>query len=91
MTAVSRTGIGSRLQAWGQERRDRYALCPTDMFWFRPAYTEGKCPLCGDHAPGGTPPLPLVRRLGGSWFAMAGLAVESVGMLVFVLVMYFRS
>ena len=91
MTGVSSTGIGSRLQAWGQERRDRYALCATDMFWFRPAYTEGKCPLCGEPAPGGIPPLPLFRRLGGSWFAMAGLALESVGMLAFVLVMYFRG
>jgi hypothetical protein len=89
---VSRTiGLGERIQALGQERRDRYALCPTDQFWFRPAYTEGKCPLCGEPAPGGIPPEPLIRRLGGSGVAMAGLALESLGMLAFVLVMYFRG
>ena len=87
---MSRSGFGGRLQALGREHRDRYALCPTDAFWFRPAYTEGKCPLCGEPAPGGMPPPPLFRKLGGSWFAMAALAVESIGMLVFVLVMYFR-
>jgi hypothetical protein len=73
-----------------QERREGYAFCSDDSFWFRPAYTEGKCPLCGKVAPGGAPPLPLVRRMDRSWFGLAGLALESLVMLVLVLFMFFR-
>jgi hypothetical protein len=84
-------GVARRLPTRPQERRDDYALCTEDDFWFRPAYTDGKCPLCGKVAPGGAPPLPLVRRMGRSWFGVAGLAIESFAMLARVLFMYFRS
>jgi hypothetical protein len=74
-----------------RERDDGYVLCPNDGFWFRPAYTEGKCPLCGEVAPGGVPAQPLLQRMDRSWFGVAGLALESVGMLVLVLFLYFRA
>jgi hypothetical protein len=87
--AVSRAA--GRLRTRPHEPRDGYAFCAEDRFWFRPAYTEGKCPLCGAVAPGGAPPLPLVRRLDRSWFGMAGLALESLCMLALVLFMYFKA
>jgi hypothetical protein len=87
--AVSRAA--GRLRARPDGPRDGYAFCPEDRFWFRPAYTEGKCPLCGAVAPGGAPPLPLVRRIDRSWLGMAGLALESLAMLTLVLFMYFKA
>jgi hypothetical protein len=80
-----------RLLAQPRGRRDGYVFCPEDSFWFRPAYTQGKCPLCGTVAPGGAPPVPLLRRMGRSWLGMAGLALESFGMLALVLFMYFKG
>ena len=93
MISVARTvsGAAGRLLARPRERRDDYAFCPEDSFWFRPTYTEGKCPLCGAVAPGGAPPLPLLRRTDRSWLGMAGLALESLGMLALVLFMYFKG
>ena len=55
--------LAGRLTALPRGRRDDYALCPEDGFWFRPSYTEGRCPLCGTVAPGGAPPVPLLQRL----------------------------
>ena len=93
MISVARTvsGAAGRLLARPRERRDDYAFCPEDSFWFRPTYTEGKCPLCGAVAPGGAPRLPLLRRTDRSWLGMAGLALESLGMLALVLFMYFKG
>ena len=93
MTSVGRTvsGVAERLRARQHAPRDDFAFCQQDQFWFRPAYTEGKCPLCGAVAPGGAPPPPLSRRMDRSWFGMAGLALESLCMLVLVLFMYFRG
>jgi hypothetical protein len=71
-------------------RHEAYVLCAADGFWFRPAYTDGKCPLCGAAAAGGAPPQPRWRRLERSWLGIAGLTAESVVMLSLVLVMYFR-
>jgi hypothetical protein len=85
------TGAAGRLRPRPREHRDGYACCSNDGFWFRPAYTDGKCPLCGEVAPGGAPPLPLLRRMDRSWLGMAGLALESLGMLALVLFMYFRG
>jgi len=87
------SGAVGRLLARPRARRDHdgYAFCPEDAFWFRPAYTEGKCPLCGELAPGGEPQLPLLLRSDRSWLGMAALALESVGMLALVLFMYFRG
>jgi hypothetical protein len=84
-------GAARRLHTRPQERRDEYAFCTADGFWFRPTYTDGKCPLCGKVAPGGAPPLPLLRRMDRSWFGLAGLALESAAMLLLVLFMYFRG
>jgi len=83
--------IAGRLLARPREHSDGYAFCETDGFWFRPSYTEGKCPLCGEVAPGGAPPLPLLRRMDRSWLGMAGLALESLAMLALVLFMYFKG
>jgi hypothetical protein len=85
------SGFTERLHARRQERHDDYVFCPEDRFWFRPAYTEGKCPLCGEVAPGGFRSLPLLQRMDRSWFGIAGLVLESLGMLALVMFMYFRT
>lgn len=89
MNSISSTA--RRLIARPQERRDGYAFCADDNFWFRPSYTEGRCPLCGAVAAGGAPPAPRMRRLDRSMLGVAGLAVESLVMLSLVLLMYFRG
>jgi hypothetical protein len=93
VSSVGRTvsSAAGRLLPRPRERTDGYAFCAEDGFWFRPAYTEGKCPLCGEVAPGGAPPLPLLRRMDRSWLGMAGLALESLAMLGLVLFMYFKG
>ena len=93
MSSVGRAvgGAERRLPATPQGRRDGYAFCSEDGFWFRPAYTDGKCPLCGKVAPGGAPPLPRLRRIDRSWFGLALLTLESLGMLALVLFMYFKG
>jgi hypothetical protein len=80
-----------RLLARPNRTRDGYAFCPEDRFWFRPAYTEGKCPLCGMVAPGGAPPRPLLARMDRSWFGLGLLALESLCMMALVLFMYFQT
>jgi hypothetical protein len=89
VSSVGRTA--GRLLGRPQERSEGYVLCPADGFWFRPAYTEGKCPLCGEVAPGGAPPLPLLQRAERSWLGLAALALESLAMLTLVLLMYFKG
>ena len=79
-----------RMLARPRDRHDGYVFCAEDGYWFRPAYTDGKCPLCGEPAAGGAPPLPLWQSNDRSWFGLAGLALESLVMLTLVLVMYFR-
>lgn len=93
MISVNRfvSGLGDRLQTRRQERGSEYAFCPNDRFWFRPAYTEGTCPLCGEVAPTGVGHLPLLQRLDRSWLGVGGLALESLGMLALVLFMYFKG
>lgn len=95
MISVNRfvSGVGDRLQARRQERGAEYAFCPNDRFWFRPAYTEGKCPLCGEVAPTGVRPLRLLQRIGidRSWYGVGALALESLGMLALVLFMWFKG
>lgn len=81
--------LAGRLTALPRGRRDDYALCPEDGFWFRPSYTEGRCPLCGTVAPGGAPPVPLLQRLDRSLLGIACLTLESLAMLALVLFMYF--
>jgi hypothetical protein len=85
------SGAAGRLLARPRERRDEYALCPEDGHWFRPAYTVGKCPLCGTVAPGGAPLPPLLVRIDRSWFGVALFALLSLGMSALVLFMYFEG
>lgn len=93
MSTVGRTvnGAAGRLLARPPERRDEYALCPDDGYWFRPAYTAGKCPLCGAVAPGGAPLPPLLVRMDRSWLGVALFALVSLCMSVLVLFMYFKA
>ena len=74
-----------------KKHRAGYAICPEDGFWFRPLYTGGACPLCGQAVAGGTPRLPLSVRLDRFWFGMAALVLASAGMSALVLYMYFTS
>jgi hypothetical protein len=85
------SSAAGRLRARPQADRAGYAFCATDSFWFRPAYTDGRCPLCGAVAAGGAPPAPRLRLADRSWLGMAGLALESLVMLALVLVMYFKG
>jgi hypothetical protein len=71
--------------------QDEYEFCAEDRFWFRPAYTDGRCPLCGEGAPGGAPELPLMLRADRFSLGMFGVALVSVAMSAFVLVMYFHA
>lgn len=84
------SGVTSRLPVRSKDRHEGYVFCADDRFWFRPAYTEGKCPLCGKVAPGGAPPAPRLSRMDRSWLGLAGLGLESLAMLTLVLFMYFR-
>jgi hypothetical protein len=85
------SGAVGRLLARPRRSRDGegYVFCAEDGFWFRPAYTDGRCPLCGEVAP--APPLPLLLRSDRSWLGLAFLALESLGMLALVLLMYFKG
>jgi len=74
-----------------RRRRDSYAHCAEDDFWFRPLYTGGKCPLCGEPATGGEPPVPLLLRVDRYWLGLAALVLSSVAMAALVLYMYFRA
>jgi hypothetical protein len=74
-----------------QRRRDHYALCPEDGFWFRPLYTEGKCPLCGEPAPHEESSLPLLLRIDRFGLGMAALVLCSLAMATLVLFTFFRA
>jgi hypothetical protein len=84
------SGAAERLHARPRER-DEYVLCSEDGYWFRPAYTSGKCPLCGAVAPGGAPLPPLLVRMDRSWLGVALFALVSLCMSALVLVMYFAA
>ncbi|HEY2074501.1 MAG TPA: hypothetical protein VGG88_13065 [Gaiellaceae bacterium] len=88
MSSVGRAA--GRVLPKPRERTDGYAFCPADGFWFRPAYTEGKCPLCGEVAPEGVAASRLAR-MERSWLGTAGLVLESLAMLGLVLFLYFRG
>lgn len=74
-----------------RRRPESYAVCPQDGFAFRPLYTGGKCPLCGEGAPGGEPALPLLLRVDRFWLGLGALVLSSVAMAALVLFMYFRG
>lgn len=84
-------GAAGRLFARSAGRGDDWAFCPEDRFWFRPRYTAGMCPLCGEAVPGGAPPLPLLMRVDRSWLGIGTLALLSLTMAVLVLVTYFNA
>lgn len=86
MSAVSALG---RLRVRGAGA-DRYAVCPEDGFWFRPLYTDGKCPLCGEEIASGAPALPWRLRIDRFVLALGALALVSVAMCTLVLILYFR-
>jgi hypothetical protein len=74
-----------------RSRTEGYAFCAADSFWFRPAYTDGRCPLCGEVAPAGAGSLPRLARVDRSWLGVGALAVESLVMVGLVLYLYFRG
>lgn len=89
---MSSVGVGRLFARPRRHHGDEdYAFCSEDAYWFRPAYTDGKCPLCGEVAPAGTPRLPLLLRSDRSWLGVVVLALESLGMLTLVLLMYFKG
>jgi hypothetical protein len=90
MSTVGRA-MTSRLRGRPQAPREDYAFCPEDRFWFRPSYTEGKCPLCGAIAVGGASSAPLLLRTDRSWLGVGVLVLESLVMLTLVLVFYFKG
>jgi len=83
------SSITGRLRAGPRDRTAGYAFCPEDRFWFRPAYTDGKCPLCGEVPPAGASPSRMAR-IDRSWLGVGGLVLESLVMVALVLYMYFR-
>jgi hypothetical protein len=74
-----------------RRRPESYVVCPQDGFSFRPLYTGGKCPLCGEAAPGGEPSLPWLLRVDRFWLGLAALALASLAMMALVLFTYFRG
>ena len=87
--AVKAKGVTGRVGGGLLGRREEYAFCPQDGFFFRPLYTEGKCPLCGEEAPEGTPSLPLLMRFDRFRFGMTVLVGVWLVMSALVLVVYF--
>lgn len=82
------SSVTTRLRAPLRSHRDQFVFCPEDGFWFRPLYSEGKCPVCGKTVadPG---PAPLLVRFDRFSLGLAALGIVSLGMTVLVLVMYF--
>ena len=92
MSSVGRavSGAAGRVLPRPRARTDGYAFCPDDRYWFRPSYTDGKCPLCGEVAPAGASSTSRLARIDRSWLGIGGLALESLAMVGLVLFMYFR-
>ena len=74
-----------------RRRRSSTPSVPRTSCWFRPLYTGGKCPLCGEAAPDGEQSLPLLLRIDRFGLGLAALVVTSVAMAALVLAMYFRT
>lgn len=85
------SAVATRMRGRLRGRDDRYAICPEDGFWYRPVYTDGKCPLCGEPAPGDAPSLPLSLRLDRFGLGLAALILVSAGMSALVLYMYLSA
>lgn len=89
MSAVARSVGGVRARLGG--RSDAYAFCATDKFWFRPLYTEGKCPLCGEAASEAAPPLGWAMRFDRFMLGLVVLGLVSLAMCALVLAIYFGA
>lgn len=83
------SAVATRLRL--RPRGEQYVLCPEDGTWFRPLYTDGLCPLCGEPVAEEGARLPLAMRADGFLLGMAALAVVSVVMCAVVLYAYFSS
>ena len=83
------SSVVSRLRPRPKARHEGYAFCAEDRYWFRPAYTDGACPLCGEVAPAGAAPTSWLADR--SWYGLGLLALESLAMLALVLFMYFKA
>ena len=55
-------------------RGDHYVLCPEDGSWFRPLYTDGMCPLCGEPVAQEERGLPSLLRIDGFVIGFAAVA-----------------
>lgn len=84
------SSVGVRMPALPR-RRDRYVLCPEDGTWFRPLYTDGMCPLCGEPIAEEERGLPLLMRADGFWLGLGALVLSSLGMCALVLYTYFTG
>ena len=87
-TAVRMRGLGRGL---GLRRGDQYVLCPVDGAWFRPLYTDGMCPLCGEPIAEEALGLPLPMRIDGFALGMGALVLSSLAMCALVLYTYFTG
>jgi hypothetical protein len=85
------SGAAGRVLGRPRDRHEGYSFCTRDGYWFRPPYTEGKCPLCGEVAPGGGPPPPLVARIDRSSLGLAAFALVSLAMSALVLLIYVEA
>jgi hypothetical protein len=70
---------------------DEYVLCPEDGTWFRPLYTDGMCPLCGEPVAEEERGLPWLLRLDGFRIGVGALVISSLGMTALVLYTYFSA
>lgn len=82
-------GAAGRVRAGLRGRGEHYALCPQDGFFFRPLYTDGKCPLCGEVIADESSRLPLLMRFDRFRFGMTMLVAVWIVMSALVLVVYF--
>ena len=86
------TSFAVRLRSrWGEQRGDQYVLCPEDGSWFRPLYTDGLCPLCGEPVSEEERGLPFLLRIDGFRIGLGALALSSLGMSALVLYTYFSG
>jgi hypothetical protein len=83
------SAVATRLRPRLRPRAEEYVLCPVDGSWFRPLYTDGMCPLCGEPVAEETRGLPWLMRADGFWIGMAALGIVSLGMTALVLYTYF--
>lgn len=84
-------GAAGRVRSGLRGRSEHYAFCPQDGFFFRPLYTGGTCPLCGEAVAdgAGAESLPLLMRFDRFRFGMTVLVAVWIVMSALVLVVYF--